>query len=257
MTAPLAVVASLFALATAASAAVTGAAAVAAPVRIMAFGDSITGSPGCWRALLWRKLQDAGVKNTKFVGTLPGQGCGFTYDGDNEGHGGFLASGIVSKNQLPGWLDKTHPDIVMMHLGTNDVWSNEDPATITESYFTTLVGQMRASKPGMRILVAQILPMAPRSPANCPDCPTRVTAFNKQIALWLDEKNKNDTAAAAAAGATAAAKATIPLVLVDCWTGFDDATDTADGVHPNSAGNAKMATSWFDPLVKAIKAASS
>jgi mannan endo-1,4-beta-mannosidase len=28
-------------------------AARAAPTRIMALGDSITGSPGCWRALLW------------------------------------------------------------------------------------------------------------------------------------------------------------------------------------------------------------
>src|SRR3954454_14239078 len=27
-----------------------------APVKIMALGDSITGSPGCWRALLWQML---------------------------------------------------------------------------------------------------------------------------------------------------------------------------------------------------------
>ncbi len=102
--------------------------------------------------MLWRKLQDAGVKNTKFVGTLPGQGCGFTYDGDNEGHGGFLATGIVAKKQLPGWLDKSHPDVVMMHLGTNDVWSNLGAANITDA-FTTLVEQMRVSKKTMKILV--------------------------------------------------------------------------------------------------------
>lgn len=41
---------------------------------------------GCWRAYLWQKLQQAGIKNTDFVGTLPAQGCGFTYDGENEGH---------------------------------------------------------------------------------------------------------------------------------------------------------------------------
>ncbi|CAK7211997.1 hypothetical protein SCUCBS95973_001313 [Sporothrix curviconia] len=217
----------------------------AAPIRIMPFGDSITGSPGCWRALLWRKLQTAGfTANTTFVGTLPGPDCGFAYGGGaNEGHGGFLASGIVANNQLPGWLAKTHPDIVMMHLGTNDVWSNEPPATITAN-FSVLVQQMRASKPSMRILVAQILAMAPTRPANCPDCPTRVVAFNKAIAAWVEDQNKNTKDDAAA----------IPLTLVDCWTGFDDATDTIDGVHPNSAGNAKMAASWYGPLVAAIEA---
>src|SRR4051794_17381045 len=78
-------------------------ASAAAPVRIMALGDSITGSPGCWRALLWRHLQNTGYTNTDFVGTLPAPGCGFSYDGENEGHGGYLATGIANNNQLPGW----------------------------------------------------------------------------------------------------------------------------------------------------------
>jgi len=79
---------------------------------------------GCWRARLWRKLQEAGIKITDFVGTLPRQGCGFTYDGENEGHSGFLATNIARQNQLIGWLSQTKPDVVMVHLGTNDVWSN-------------------------------------------------------------------------------------------------------------------------------------
>lgn len=93
-------------------------------VRIMPLGDSITGSPGCWRALLWNNLQNAGYTNIHFVGTQPPQGCGIPYDGANEGHGGALATNIVSLNELPGWLSATNPDIVLMHLGTNDVWSN-------------------------------------------------------------------------------------------------------------------------------------
>ena len=108
---------------------------------------------GCWRALLWRKLQTAGIANTKFVGTLPAQGCGFTYDGANEGHGGILATGIVSNNQLPDWLSQTKPDVVMMHLGTNDVWNNRSPDNITAA-FGTMVDQMRSSKPTMKILVS-------------------------------------------------------------------------------------------------------
>ena len=52
------------------------AAAAAAPVRVMPLGDSITGSPGCWRAVLWNRLQSTGYTNVDFVGTLGPQGCG-------------------------------------------------------------------------------------------------------------------------------------------------------------------------------------
>lgn len=206
--------------------------AQADPVRIMALGDSITGSPGCWRALLWQKLQAAGVTNTDFVGTLPPQGCGFTYDGENEGHGGYLATNIANQSLLPGWLAATDPDVVLMHLGTNDVWSNIAPATILAA-FSTLVDQMRAGNPGMRILVAQIIPV---DPPSCTECAARTVAFNAAIPAWAASKS------------TAAS----PITVVDQWTGFVPATDTGDGVHPNAAGDAKIANRWYAPLVAAI-----
>jgi lysophospholipase L1-like esterase len=203
--------------------------AATAPVKIMPLGDSITGSPGCWRALLWNMLQNAGDTNIDFVGTLPPQGCGIAYDGDNEGHGGILATGIVSQNLLPGWLAATTPDIVLMHLGTNDVWSNLSTATILNAY-TTMIGQMRASKPSMRIIVAQIIPM---NPSNCTTCAQGVVNLDAAIPAW-----------AAALSTTQS-----PITVVDQWTGFNDATDTVDGVHPNdSTGIQKMANRWFPAL---------
>src|SRR4051812_25246621 len=162
-----------------------GVSSAATPVRIMPLGDSITGSPGCWRALLWNRLQTTGFTNIDFVGTLPPQGCGVAYDGDNEGHGGFLATNIANQNLLPGWLSATHPDVVMMHLGTNDVWSNIAPATILAA-FSTLVDQMRASNPNMKILVAKIIPM---NPSSCPECGQRVVTFNAAIPAWASGKS--------------------------------------------------------------------
>jgi len=41
-----------------------------AVTKIMALGDSITGSPGCWRAYLWQSLTQAGKANIDFVGLL-------------------------------------------------------------------------------------------------------------------------------------------------------------------------------------------
>ncbi|CAJ2503762.1 Uu.00g111560.m01.CDS01 [Anthostomella pinea] len=205
----------------------------AVTVRINELGDSITGSPGCWRALLWQKLQNAGITNTDFVGTLPAQGCGFTYDGDNDGHGGYLATGIVSDNQLPGWLAQTRPDIVTMMLGTNDVWNHLATSTILAA-FTTLVGQMRAQNPDMVIMVAQITPM---NPSGCSDCTSGVVALDAAIPAW-------------AAGISTSQS---PVTVVDLFEGYSTSSDTVDGVHPNDSGNTKIANAWFAPMSAAIQ----
>ena len=197
-------------------------------VKIMPLGDSITGSPGCWRALLWNNLQNTGYTNINFVGTQPPQGCGIPYDGDNEGHGGALATNIVSLNELPGWLSATNPDIVLMHLGTNDVWNNIATNTILAAY-STLVDQMRANNPRMKILVAQIIPM---NPSGCSYCAQGVIALDAAIPAWASSKSTAQS----------------PIIVVDQWTGFNDSTDTVDGVHPNDSGNQKIAARWYPPL---------
>jgi len=210
--------------------AVAPSASAATPVRIMPLGDSITGGPGCWRAVLWDRLQRTGFTNIDFVGTLPGGGCNLAnWDGDNEGHGGFQATGIANQNQLPGWLAATHPDIVLMHLGTNDVWNNVPTATILAAY-STLIDQMRASNPTMKILLAQILPM---TPSGCTTCPAGVAALDSAIPAW-------------AAGKTTAQS---PITVVDQFSGFDSVADTIDGVHPTDGGFLKMSNRWYPALI--------
>jgi lysophospholipase L1-like esterase len=208
------------------------AAPAAAPGRIMPLGDSITGSPGCWRALLWNRLQSAGYRNIDFVGTLSQQGCGRAFDGDNEGHGGELVTNVANRNLLPGRLAATRPDIVVMHFGTNDVWSSISTDTILAAY-TKLVQQMRASNPGMRILVAQLTPM---NPSGCTGCAQRVVALNARIPGW--------------ARATSTSRS--PVTVVDQWTGFNTASDTYDGVHPSASGNEKIAARWYPALTTAL-----
>ncbi len=198
----------------------------------MPLGDSITGSPGCWRALLWQHLQQTGYTNIDMVGTLGPQGCSVPYDGDNEGHGGALVTAVADQNQLVGWLSSTRPDIVMMHFGTNDVWSNRTTDQILAAY-SKLVDQMRASNAAMKILVAKIIPVAPSS---CPECPARTVALNNTIPGWAASKTTSQS----------------PITVVDQWTGWNATTDTGDGVHPNDAGIVKMADKWYAPLAAAI-----
>lgn len=204
---------------------------VLSATKIMPLGDSITGSPGCWRAYLWQKLQTGGYTNLDFVGTLGPQGCSVTHDGDNEGRGGILATNIANQNQLPAWLSATKPDIVLMHLGTNDVWSNRATADILMA-FTTLVQQMRASNANMKIIVAKIIPMD--SARSCSGCADGVIALNNALPAWAN-------------GLTTSAS---PITLADQWTGFSTSADTSDGVHPTDAGHKKMAEKWY-PLVTA------
>jgi lysophospholipase L1-like esterase len=208
------------------------AAPAAAPVRIMPLGDSITGSPGCWRALLWNRLQSTGYRNIDFVGTLNQQGCRQAHDGDNEGHGGELVTNAANRNLLPGRLAATHPDIVVMHFGTNDVWSSISTDTILAAC-TKLVQQMRASNPDMKILVAQLIPM---NPSGCTGCAQRVVALNARIPGW----------------ARAISTSRSPVTVVDQWTEFNTASDTYDGVHPSASGNEKIAARWYPALTAAL-----
>ncbi|GAB2899394.1 SGNH/GDSL hydrolase family protein [Streptomyces mayteni] len=106
------------------------------------------------------------------------------------------------------------------------------PATILAA-FGRLVGQLRANNPEVTVLVARILPM---NAANHAECGQRVVDLDAAIPGW-------------AAGMSTAQS---PVVAVDQWTGFNPATDTCDGVHPNDAGNVKLAARWYPALVRSL-----
>jgi hypothetical protein len=198
-------------------------------IRIMPLGDSITIGPGCWRAFLWRKLQSNGYTNIDFVGTLQNPSCsGDPFDSDSEGHGGMLATECASENNLTGWLKQTNPQLILMHLGTNDIWANKKTEEIIQA-FDTLLSQMRSQYAGVYLLVGQI-PMAANGCAACPD---QAMDLAEAIVEWA---NKVSTSSS-------------PVEPVDLYTGWNAAEDTGDGVHPNDIGFEKMSNSWY-PSVK-------
>lgn len=206
-----------------------------APVRIMAFGASIVEN-GCWRAYLWKKLQDTGLTNIDAVGSRPGPtNCGFAFDGDSEGHSGALATEFADKNQLPAWLNAAKPDIIIMHLGTNDALKGKPVKQILDAY-SKLVDQMRASKPNMKIIISKLIPID-GSRFGGGDL---IEALNKGMDAWAAKKTTRDS----------------PIVIIDNFTGFDPKADTTDGEHPNDSGNHKIAAKFFPPLVDAINSVS-
>jgi hypothetical protein len=196
-------------------------------VSIMPLGDSITGSPGCWRGNLWDLLVDAGHE-VDFVGSLS-QSCNPAgSDPDHEGHGGYQVTQSVANGNVRSWLELNTPDVLMMHFATNDVWSSIPPAQILAAY-DTIVADLRELNPDAVILVAQIIPL---EPDNCADCPQRAIDFNAQIPAWAAQQTTAES----------------PVIVVDQFTGFDPAVDTYDGVHPDEDGYVKIAANWFEAL---------
>lgn len=121
--------------------------------------------------------------------------------------------------------------MLLLHFGTNDVWSNVAPAEILDAY-TQIIADLRSLDPDATVLVAQIIPLEPGPEFGCADCGERAVALNERIPDW-------------AAGLSTERS---PVVVVDQWTDFDPAVDTDDGVHPNEAGNVKIAANWFSAL---------
>jgi hypothetical protein len=204
---------------------------VGAKTKIMPLGDSITGTT-CYPPFLWEDLMQNGDTNVVYVGTLitnGGQGvtcAGTPYYQPNEGHSGWNSSQIAVG--LPGWLQQTHPDIVVMHVGTNNFWNgaSQSDITATLSDYTTMVNAMRADNPNVKIIVAQIIPMdytaATLAASN---------ALDDAIPSWANSKTTAQS----------------PIVVVDLRTGFDVNSYYADAanVHPNSAGSKWMADKVF------------
>ncbi len=231
----------------------------AGTLKIMAIGDSTTQST-CWRALLWQTLNGKHAGHFDFVGSHRSDaGCSpSNYDQDNEAYGSSLlseaVSGLFANNRMcsppaaSGPCPKLNdfitafqsykPDVALIHYGTNDVWNSIATSSIMAG-FDDLVNGLRAANAGVKIFVAQIIPMnvttATCGGCSCSACTSNIAALNSAIAAWAP---MHSTAGS-------------PIGVVDQNTGFDAVADTRDGVHPNDSGSQKMAAKWdavLEPL---------
>lgn len=68
---------------------------------------------------------------------------------------------------------------------------------------------------------------------------SKIQDLNKAIIPWA--QGLNSTAS--------------PIWVVDQYTGFSGTSDLRDGVHPNDAGDVKMANVWYPAVVHAFEEA--
>ncbi|KAF1966089.1 SGNH hydrolase, partial [Bimuria novae-zelandiae CBS 107.79] len=208
----------------------------ATTVRVMPFGASIV-EITCWRAYLWKKLHDAGISNTDFVGShaTPSAGCTLAgapvpFDADNEGHSGAKVTDYASQSTLPHWLSSANPNVILMHVGTNDAAANISTAKVFAAY-DTLISQMRAQNPRVTLVASKLIPIDPALFGQF--VVDRLNEYNFAMEGWV---KRTSTAQS-------------EIVLVDMVTGFDYKTMTREGEHPNEKGDVFMAERFF-PAVK-------
>ena len=146
------------------------------PVKIVTIGDSITQadqSRQSYRYRLWTKLLDANL-DFDFVGSMDGNAfcspaCddtanvvptsgwpdyqGESFDRDHEGHWGWSADDVLfgrdpGDPNLSEWLAGYTPDLVLMHLGTNDVLEDRPIPDILNS-LKAVIDTIRSDNPNV------------------------------------------------------------------------------------------------------------
>ncbi|GEO04909.1 hypothetical protein AAE02nite_25730 [Adhaeribacter aerolatus] len=207
----------------------------------MTLGNSITQSNSSYKSYrypLWKKLVDARM-SFDLVGSMRGHHLGnpawpthngLSFDQDHEGHWGWRADEIVNGRsglgKLSDWLQGYTPDIVLLHLGTNDLYQGQGVSS-TLADIRQVVGIIRAKNPKVVVLLAKLIPVASLHQGKA-----AIEAYNLQVPGLAQELHRLES----------------PVILVDQFSGYNASLDNYDGMHPNAHGEEKMATKWFQAL---------
>ncbi|MBC8139197.1 MAG: G-D-S-L family lipolytic protein [Fibrella sp.] len=206
------------------------------PIRVLPIGDSITQGGRADRAeYTYRYPLFYRLKNAKydidFIGSLrkglnadatwsPKDGVAF--DPDHEGHYGWKTAAV--RDNLTQWMKSypAAPDIVLIHLGTNDQGEKDHNAAIIKP-MRDIIALLRARNPRVVVLIGHL-------------------NFNGGAALTIRPLIEE---LARTIGTTES-----PVRTVSHFEGWhenpdDESPDTFDWAHPNPQGQQKMADKWF------------
>jgi hypothetical protein len=207
-------------------------------VRYMPLGDSITDGftvPGGFRTPLWLHLVKKDSDKIDFVGSRS-TGPAELGDKDNEGHPGWCIDGPCGGNsdeliypRVHEWMTTYKPDIVSIHLGTNDLKFGASGAVVAYGLDET-IAQIYRDNPRAYVVVATIIPMR--------DVTKPWAEYNRlipQIAQRYRAQGRQ-------------------IQVVDLASALRQPRDFADPLHPDAAGYQKMADVLYPALSQAYLA---
>ena len=213
--------------------------------RIMLVGDSITHGPAgayTWRYFLYQHLVESYGPDDFFVGPSqePNDGTADDYavpggwDKDHAARSGRMLDcyldGLIKDEPCtdPGRaaedLAAHDPELVVVMLGTNDVllnWGQSTPAEYL-AHAEQLVAMGRENNPTVSFLLLGVIPV---DPALVPVAAAEAAEINAGLEALAAQLDAPSARVAYAPGGT----------------GFDPVAHTADGVHPNTAGDQVIA----------------
>jgi hypothetical protein len=229
--------------------------------KIMPLGDSITqgNSSGVndeafqvsYRKALYDRLKTAGyvVIDEIFVGSLFSGESVVDFDPDHDGHPGWQADQIVNGNmgeplagKLDQWLIAEEPNIVLLHIGTNDISAGNEDWNDVEAILGVIDNYESTSGKAVWVVLSLIIDRA--CSQDTPPCSAsaQTTAFNDDVRtnVFLPRQaGGNDK---------------IMLVDMQNDAGINynltgSGGDMFDDLHPFEPGYVKMADLWFSGLV--------
>jgi lysophospholipase L1-like esterase len=204
----------------------------------MIVGDSISAGPGCYKGYLDEALEDDGF-DYEFVGEHSDDcgssvrhsavSCTTSLDFTKDNFSLLNCSAAVHLGMSP-LVEKHQPDLIMIQLGVNDVWSGDASVSGILSNYSTLLAQARAHNPKLVFVVAQIHKII------TDDCTNEASTDNAQeLVMAVPEWAAMESTEMS------------PVFVADLWTN-SDAHEADDCVHPNDAGARRMALNWFYAL---------
>lgn len=134
-------------------------ASLAGTVEVMPLGDSITegilGSSNDtgYRRTLWLSQAAAG-RDLDFVGSRS-TGVPNNFDRNHEGHSGMRADQI--RDAATGWLSANPADVVLLHIGTNDITQGQS-STSTRNEIGQILDRIKTADNTTWAIVAKIVP---------------------------------------------------------------------------------------------------
>ena len=167
--------------------------------KIMPLGDSITegsssGVPDeefrvSYRKALYDKLKAAGyvVDEELFVGTLTSGTLVPDFDPDHEGRGGWTTDDIIyghrnfpAEDKLDQWLIAEEPNIVLLHIGTNDIGGNNEDWNEIENLLDVIDAYESASGKAVWVVLTLITDWScDPSDSDCLTKSAQVTVFRR------------------------------------------------------------------------------
>lgn len=249
------------------------------PVKIMLMGDSITAglcdgrvetcqfqvSKSClndlnnsvnsnasgYRPYLKQALNHMGM-NTDFVGTLshpkvtPTTPGNHFSDPQHEGHGGWGIADLTSC--ISTWLPNMSPDVILLHIGTNDALQCRTGEQMDDSLRILLDAIYTYVPAGVKVVVAKVIgttnPGVAPTGSNCPSLPgSELQVFNNRISATV--------AMQVAAGRSVSTVDMSNLLLSSDYSSQQSSPPASNpnGIHPNNSGYKKISKAWADALL--------